>query len=341
MLPMPETSVWSSRARLSPVRRRRSAAREGLVVERRVERVAGDVRHAARDVPPAPSGRAARRRARRRCAGRRSAAPGRRRRTGPHPQVRLVGGVRRLQEQLAAHAQVGDEASASSAVEREPEVLAAAATPRGPCVRAAGREVAAPAAWRRTARGCWTSDGGDRAAGHPAVEAAPDDLDLGQLGHRSADRRRLGAPQCVPGRRGRFLLGLLLAASDARAAVHAAPTRTTAVKVFSWSGPGLADQVLGDAEPEGGGELLQAGLPVQAGAERGRLRRSAGRRAGGPARRGRVEAAVEVDGADHRLEGVGEDRGLVAAAGGLLAAAERGRTRRGRARAPRRRARAC
>ena len=37
---------------------------------------------------------------------------------------------------------------------------------------------------------------------------------------------------------------------------------------------------------------------------------------------GGLEAAAEVDRADHRLDGVGEDRGLVAAAGGLLAAAE-------------------
>ena len=37
---------------------------------------------------------------------------------------------------------------------------------------------------------------------------------------------------------------------------------------------------------------------------------------------GDLDAAAEVDGADHGLDGVGEDRGLVAAAGGLLAAAE-------------------
>ena len=37
---------------------------------------------------------------------------------------------------------------------------------------------------------------------------------------------------------------------------------------------------------------------------------------------GGLEAAAEVDGTDHGLDGVGEDRGLVAAAGRLLAAAE-------------------
>ena len=37
---------------------------------------------------------------------------------------------------------------------------------------------------------------------------------------------------------------------------------------------------------------------------------------------GGVEAVLEVDGAEQRLERVGEDAGLVPAAGGLLAAAE-------------------
>ena len=44
MLPTPQISVWSSRARLSSVRRRRSARDERVVVEARVQRVAGDVR---------------------------------------------------------------------------------------------------------------------------------------------------------------------------------------------------------------------------------------------------------------------------------------------------------
>jgi hypothetical protein len=37
---------------------------------------------------------------------------------------------------------------------------------------------------------------------------------------------------------------------------------------------------------------------------------------------GSVQALVDVDGTEDRLEGVGQDRGLVPAAGGLLAAAE-------------------
>jgi hypothetical protein len=37
---------------------------------------------------------------------------------------------------------------------------------------------------------------------------------------------------------------------------------------------------------------------------------------------GDLEAAAEVDGADDRLDGVREDRGLLAASGDLLTAAE-------------------
>ena len=43
MLPTPEMSVWSSSARLRPVRRRRSASTNASVVERLVQRVEGDV----------------------------------------------------------------------------------------------------------------------------------------------------------------------------------------------------------------------------------------------------------------------------------------------------------
>ena len=83
----------------------------------------------------------------------------------------------------------------------------------------------------------------------------------------------------------------------------------------------VVDDVLRDAEAVLGGELLQRGLPVEGGAER---------RGGLDERveelvhehRGDLDAAGEVDGADQRLDGVGEDRGLVATAGALLAATE-------------------
>ena len=88
-----------------------------------------------------------------------------------------------------------------------------------------------------------------------------------------------------------------------------------------WSGPSSCDDVLGDAEPVLGGELLEGGLPVQAGADAEAASIS------GSNSRCTTCAELskppdEVDRADHRLDGVGEDRGLLAAAGGLLAAAE-------------------
>ncbi len=83
----------------------------------------------------------------------------------------------------------------------------------------------------------------------------------------------------------------------------------------------LAHHVLRDAERERRGQLLQRGLPVQPGAALGRV---------GQHRveqlvhdlAGLVEAVLHVDGAEQRLQRVGEDAGLVPAAGDLLAAAE-------------------
>ena len=77
----------------------------------------------------------------------------------------------------------------------------------------------------------------------------------------------------------------------------------------------------GTPRPEGGGQLLEGGLPVEAGAHRGgrlhqRVEEAVHHLGGG------LDAAGQVDRPDHRLDGVGQDRGLVATAGGLLAAAE-------------------
>ena len=84
----------------------------------------------------------------------------------------------------------------------------------------------------------------------------------------------------------------------------------------------VLDDVLGDAEAVLGGELLQA-RSSSPGRRRARTAASiSGSKSRCTTGRRPVEAAAEVDGADHGLDGVGEDRGLVAAAGGLLAAAE-------------------
>ena len=177
-------------------------------------------------------------------------------------------------------------------------------------------------------------------------QAGADHLDLGQLGHGRTlacggvgcvvdriDDRGLGGPASIgscdaePCRRSRRTPSPRRPARPpswsgrCRCRRAGRPTRTWAVNVFMWSGPSSSMTYSGTPEVVLGGELLERGLPVQAGAERG----------GGLDQRveepvhdlgGHLDAAAEVDGADHGLDGVGEDRRLVAAAGGLLAAAE-------------------
>ena len=69
----------------------------------------------------------------------------------------------------------------------------------------------------------------------------------------------------------------------------------------------LVDVVLRHAEYLGGREFLQRCLPVQAGAEPGRARDD---RIEEPVHQGVGfgQPPVEVDGAEHRLERVGQDR---------------------------------
>jgi hypothetical protein len=105
----------------------------------------------------------------------------------PRPQVRLVGLRRLLHQQLAAHAEVGDEGLAGRGAvglgQRQPQVLPPAA---GGGQRAAGDRggevldaLEVPPDGSRVVH----LDRGDGAAGHPALQSAPDHLDLGQLRH--------------------------------------------------------------------------------------------------------------------------------------------------------------
>jgi hypothetical protein len=114
----------------------------------------------------------------------------------PGTQVHLVGLVGLLDEQLAAHAEVRDQRPVGRAAvglgHRQPQVLAAA---MGGGEGAAGEradEVLGALEVAAHRPRVVHLDGGDGAAGDPAVQAAPDDLDLGQLGHvrRPRIRRR-------------------------------------------------------------------------------------------------------------------------------------------------------
>ena len=127
-------------------------------------------------------------------------------------------------------------------------------------------------------------------------------------------------PDLAVGGLGGALLGLLLGAAVAVAEdqIADADARDEGLHVV---GAVVLDEVLGDTQPEVGGELLEGGLPVEAGTHgRGGLHH----RVEEPVDHlgGLVDATAEVDRTDHRLDGVGEDRGLVATAGRLLAAAQ-------------------
>lgn len=160
----------------------------------------------------------------------------------------------------------------------------------------------------RTVR--WTGQGG----GGRLVGVRVDGVGrrLGALVRRGPD----GPPRGFRG----LLLRLLLAAAGAGAVRDASDAGGSSEGLLVVRA-GLRDQVLGDAEPFGRGEFLEAGLPVQAGTEVGGLLdqrvEQAVHQFGG-----RVEALVEIDRADHRFEGVGEDGRLVPAARALFTAAE-------------------
>ena len=194
-------------------------------------------------------------------------------------------------------------------------------------------------------------DCGDATADDVGGEAAAHHLHLGKLRHVSfpSGGSRSGStaastassirPQTAVGLRGSLLLGFLLR-----------PPRTAAVVVpgehdgggeqLRVIGSFLGDPVLGHAESEGRGELLQRGLPVQAGAEGRRRRDELGEQPVNDAA-GRLEAVLQVDRPEDGLHRVGQDRRLVATAGQFLAPSHPDAASRPRSPGRRRPARAC
>ena len=221
-------------------------------------------------------------------------------------------------------------AAPSASGQRQPQVLAAPRHRGDGAARSAGRR-----GRRRRRRGGARRAGGATSTAamvRPATQrcqAGADGLDLGEFGHRvrpagrSGRARRVGVPRVdrAPGGLGGELLGLLLAA------------------------PGRGgEQLAGDLGLRGEG-LLVVGAGRATSRTRARRARAAAvsscrlvfQSSPAPAvaassssasnrswmtAAGLVQAVLEVDRAEQRLEGVGEDAGLVAAAGGLLAAAE-------------------
>ena len=284
--------------------------------ERGVHRVAGDVRDRCGQQAAADGRRrAGARTARRTCAGRRTAAPARRRRTRTRMRRCFSSGRPGVgDEHLAAHAEVREHGVVAAAVELQPQVLAAAPGRGDRAARQPGgevgaaREVAAHRARvgdRRRARSCGRRRGRPGPAGRPrpraararrSARAAP--LPDGGLG-----RQRPATPAAAAFCSASFLVR---PPPDPRARP---PTTAVAVNSFEWSGPLLGDPVLGHAEVRCRRQLLQAGLPVQAGA------RAAGRaqqRVEQPVHdlAGGLQPCSQVDRADQRLGRVGEDAGL-------------------------------
>src|SRR5215208_4558176 len=126
--------------------------------------------------------------------------------------------------------------------------------------------------------------------------------------------------QGLEGLAGRVLLGLLLGAALA-AAVGGAGHRHRGREPLGVVGALLLDGVGGHPAQAGGGQLLERGLVVEGRPPPRRLHHPVLEQ---PAHQGGRpgEALVEVDGPEHGLEGVGQDRGLVPAAGQLLAPAQ-------------------
>src|SRR4051794_1101532 len=361
MLPTPETSVWSSRARLTPVRRLRQRAtsafssRVGSSGSRAMCATWGGSHgpegvQTPRFAPPRPPGppsavgtrgttsrppniRWSTNRSSRPCAAELSEPPSSRLiRTRRCRSASAPGGWRTSWPLIPRCARSAS--PVSSSIQRN---LPRRATSRttAPVSRAA--KSTGPASCQRTTRGWSTSTASTRAPitqrARPARTTSTSGSS-GTGGQTGSDRRgfvgrqeararavlRHGAPERPEGGGGGALLGLLLALAAALAA-DGGPHEDGGVEGLGVVRTLLGHHVLRDAEVQLCGELLQAGLPVQARAERGgRCQQRVDEAADEGGRD--LDAVLDVDRADQRLDGVGEDRGLVPAAAALLALAE-------------------
>ncbi|GDY62497.1 hypothetical protein SAV14893_018900 [Streptomyces avermitilis] len=116
----------------------------------------------------------------------------------PDAQMPLVGTVVRLHQQLTAHSEMRQDGRVGR-LQREPEVLSAAARHPDPPALQAVREVLA--ARGVASYGTWVQhlDIGDGAVGDPPLQASPYNLDLGQFGHDDSPTHH----SARPGRGGR------------------------------------------------------------------------------------------------------------------------------------------
>src|SRR5690606_18398277 len=207
----------------------------------------------------------------------------------PNAQVLLVRDTRRLHEHLPAHAQVADDGFARGQL--QPQVLAAPSHGFDTLPGQAPGEVDRPENMPPYRTLVQHVDAANRAATDVLGQPATDGLDFGKLGHAGrllpagaalrglllivvgllALRGLLLGRQRPPGHLRGILLGLLLRGAAALA------TRLTADQhrrgeLLLVVRTGVHHPVLRHAERRGRGQLLQAGLPVQAGTSQRRLR---------------------------------------------------------------------
>src|SRR3954451_3778728 len=365
MLPTPLIRLWSSRARFSPVRRRRSAAanRSSSNAGSSGSRAmwATGTGTASR---PSPTSSTSASPPKVRWSTKRSSWSSSRMRTRRWVSSGASGGRTSSWPLMPRWASRASPAACSPSVPCVPSMPSAPAGPDVPAVPSVpppassgthrylprrwatprrrptrrARKSAAPGPCRRTARGWRTSTSAMR---RPVTHASRPRRTTSTSGSSGTSARGLGLAAAVgaasvadglaaggrgagaqrpPRRRRRLLLGFLLAAAGAAAVGPAGDVHHGGEHLLV-VGPGLADGVVGHAQRRGRRQLLQAGLPVEAGAQGGGLLDQGVEE---PVHEpgGLVEPEVEVDRAQERLEGVGEDRVLVVAAGRLLAAAQ-------------------
>src|SRR3954454_2814233 len=328
MFPTPLTRVWSSRSRLTPAVRRRtrptnaSSSNAGSNGSRAMWAISGgssappaetasppNIRWSTKRSSSAPSPRRTRR-------WRSSGAPGTWTTSCP-----LMPRWPRRASPLSSGSHRYFPRRRAPSIRRPVSAVAKPAGPRwsrrtGRGCRTATEEIVRPTTWRSSpSRTVSTSGSSGTSVG--SGRAGLGRLD-GRRGHRVGDAQ--GAGQLAVRRLRGGLLGLLLGAADAVAVALLADPDLRGERLHV-VGAVVLDEVLRHPEPVLGRELLQGGLPVEAGAERGRRVdqwvaeevEHVGRA---------LEPTRQVDRADHGLDGVGEDRGLLAAAGRVLAAAE-------------------
>ena len=289
MLPMPHTSVWSSSARLIVVFLRASASQEALVVEQRVERVAGDVRDLSSG--PVASGASA--------AGTRGSIaiePKMRwstklSRTGPWRGCRSrsrcgSGGRGRAsgfaQQHLAAHAEVHDERLRSRAD-------SGSAGSTGTCRAARRRRSRAPVSrstkssagpsCRRSERSSKIGDAGATVAPSTAGSRPTRTTSTsGSSGTVASAARRAAGVQHRPGARAPRPSRPASCSSRRPAAIGSPPSEhDVAWKRFEWSGPLSVTRVLRKAVAEAGRRAPAGSSSGPSPRRSGRGRRAAGR----------------------------------------------------------------